>query len=180
MDDITLMHEDEFKPNPAYRSMTIENDLLLVRSIRTTGCIHQHRGRKPPDLTTSPPARAAISSNSSRTLRRNMTPGTSIPARSISANRGDRQGGLGRVGRVRKFTPFRVTRHLAELEVRPDHQPPGRSVDIDNDIDWHEKHVLLKAAFPLAVTSNFATYEIPYGDNRTADHAQQLVGKSPV
>jgi alpha-mannosidase len=36
-------------------------------------------------------------------------------------------------------------------------------VDIDNDIDWHEKHVLLKAAFPLAVTSDFATYEIPYG-----------------
>ncbi len=37
-------------------------------------------------------------------------------------------------------------------------------VDIDNDIDWHEKHVLLKAAFPLAVTSDFATYEIPYGE----------------
>jgi alpha-mannosidase len=36
-------------------------------------------------------------------------------------------------------------------------------VDIENDIDWHEKHVLLKAAFPLAVTSDFATYEIPYG-----------------
>jgi alpha-mannosidase len=36
-------------------------------------------------------------------------------------------------------------------------------IDIENDIDWHEKHVLLKAAFPLAVTSDFATYEIPYG-----------------
>ena len=36
-------------------------------------------------------------------------------------------------------------------------------VDIGNDIDWHEKHVLLKAAFPLTVTSDFATYEIPYG-----------------
>jgi alpha-mannosidase len=39
----------------------------------------------------------------------------------------------------------------------------GDIVDIDNDIDWHEKHVLLKAAFPLAVKSDFATYEIPYG-----------------
>jgi len=39
----------------------------------------------------------------------------------------------------------------------------GDQIDIDNDIEWHEKHVLLKAAFPLAVTSNFATYEIPYG-----------------
>jgi alpha-mannosidase len=40
----------------------------------------------------------------------------------------------------------------------------GDEVDIDNDIDWHEQHVLLKAAFPLSVTSDFATYEIPYGE----------------
>ena len=36
-------------------------------------------------------------------------------------------------------------------------------VDIANDVDWHETHVLLKAAFPLAATSKMATYEIPYG-----------------
>jgi alpha-mannosidase len=36
-------------------------------------------------------------------------------------------------------------------------------VDIDNEIDWHESHVLLKAAFPLAASGPFATYEIPYG-----------------
>jgi alpha-mannosidase len=36
-------------------------------------------------------------------------------------------------------------------------------VVIDNDIDWHESHVLLKAAFPLAATGPKATYEIPYG-----------------
>ena len=36
-------------------------------------------------------------------------------------------------------------------------------VNVVNDIDWHETHVLLKAAFPLAATSNKATYEIPYG-----------------
>ena len=55
----------------------------------------------------------------------------------------------------------------------------GNEIDIDNDIDWHEKHVLLKAAFPLAVTSDFATYEIPYGSierpttrNNSFDKAQ--------
>jgi alpha-mannosidase len=37
------------------------------------------------------------------------------------------------------------------------------TVRIDNDIDWHETHVLLKAAFPLAATGPKATYEIPYG-----------------
>ncbi|MGA9985361.1 MAG: glycoside hydrolase family 38 C-terminal domain-containing protein [Acidobacteriaceae bacterium] len=36
-------------------------------------------------------------------------------------------------------------------------------VVVMNDIDWHETHVLLKAAFPLSATSPFATYEIPYG-----------------
>ncbi len=37
------------------------------------------------------------------------------------------------------------------------------TVQIENDIDWHETHVLLKAAFPLAATAPKATYEIPYG-----------------
>ncbi len=36
-------------------------------------------------------------------------------------------------------------------------------VIVANDIDWHETHVLLKAAFPLAATGPLATYEIPYG-----------------
>jgi alpha-mannosidase len=34
---------------------------------------------------------------------------------------------------------------------------------VHNNFDWHEQHVLLKAAFPLAATSKVATYEIPYG-----------------
>ncbi len=34
---------------------------------------------------------------------------------------------------------------------------------VANDIDWHETHVLLKAAFPLAASGPMATYEIPYG-----------------
>jgi alpha-mannosidase len=36
-------------------------------------------------------------------------------------------------------------------------------VEVESDIDWHETHVLLKTAFPLAATSNKATFEIPYG-----------------
>ena len=41
-------------------------------------------------------------------------------------------------------------------------------VDVANDVDWHETHVLLKAAFPLAATSDKATYEIPYGSIQRA------------
>jgi len=36
-------------------------------------------------------------------------------------------------------------------------------VDVGNDIDWHETHILLKAVFPLAASSDEATFEIPYG-----------------
>jgi alpha-mannosidase len=36
-------------------------------------------------------------------------------------------------------------------------------VEVENNIDWHESHVLLKAAFPLAASSGEATYEIPFG-----------------
>jgi alpha-mannosidase len=36
-------------------------------------------------------------------------------------------------------------------------------VIVVNDIDWHETHVLLKAAFQLSASDSMATYEIPYG-----------------
>jgi alpha-mannosidase len=39
----------------------------------------------------------------------------------------------------------------------------ANTVDVENDIDWHETHVLLKVAFPLAASAPMATYEIPYG-----------------
>jgi alpha-mannosidase len=36
-------------------------------------------------------------------------------------------------------------------------------VDIVTDADWHEQHILIKAAMPVTVQSDKATYEIPYG-----------------
>jgi alpha-mannosidase len=39
----------------------------------------------------------------------------------------------------------------------------GDEVNVNNQFDWHESHILLKAAFPLAASGPFATYEIPYG-----------------
>jgi alpha-mannosidase len=36
-------------------------------------------------------------------------------------------------------------------------------VDVKMRADWHEKHILLKVAFPLSAHSPKATYEIPYG-----------------
>ncbi len=56
--------------------------------------------------------------------------------------------------------------HLAEApnsSRKSPSTPTPIEVLVTNDIDWHETHVLLKAAFPLAATSDNATYEIPYG-----------------
>jgi len=36
-------------------------------------------------------------------------------------------------------------------------------VDVKMQVHWHEKHILLKVAFPLSAHSDRATFEIPYG-----------------
>lgn len=36
-------------------------------------------------------------------------------------------------------------------------------VEVVNNIDWHEKHIMLKASMPLAASNTYATFEIPYG-----------------
>jgi alpha-mannosidase len=60
---------------------------------------------------------------------------------------------------------IRVTRHWQNSKFVQTFSlsADGDMVSVDNDIDWHETHILLKAAFPVSATSPFATYEIPYG-----------------
>lgn len=43
-------------------------------------------------------------------------------------------------------------------------------LDFDTTIDWHERHILLKVAFPVDVLSNVATYEIQWGNVQRATH----------
>jgi alpha-mannosidase len=52
-------------------------------------------------------------------------------------------------------------------------------VDVKMQTEWHEKHILLKVAFPVSAHSDKATYEIPYGSverpttrNTPAEQAQ--------
>ena len=81
-----------------------------------------------------------------------MTPITKLDAITVTDN-----------GPLRKT--IRITRTWSKSQFIQD-----ISLDADSDfvrvsttVDWHETHVLLKAAFPLAATSTKATYEIPYG-----------------
>ena len=43
-------------------------------------------------------------------------------------------------------------------------------IDFDTDIDWHERHQALKAAFPVDINSDRATYEIQYGSIERPTH----------
>lgn len=43
-------------------------------------------------------------------------------------------------------------------------------IDFDTHVDWHERHKLLKAVFPVAVRSTRATYEIQFGHLERTTH----------
>ena len=43
-------------------------------------------------------------------------------------------------------------------------------IDFVTDVDWQEKHILLKAAFPLEIHSDKATYEIQFGTLERPTH----------
>ena len=41
--------------------------------------------------------------------------------------------------------------------------PHSRRIDFATHIDWHEQHVLLKAAFPVDICADRAQYDIQFG-----------------
>jgi alpha-mannosidase len=89
----------------------------------------------------------------------NVDPGTfDVPPMTI-----DRADSVELVGQFVLNRSIRVTRHWQNSNFVQTIRLKGDLIDIDNEIDWHESHVLLKAAFPLAASGPFATYEIPYG-----------------
>ena len=58
-------------------------------------------------------------------------------------------------------------------------------VDVDMQVEWHEKHILLKVAFPLSAHNQKATFEIPYGSverptTRNTPAEQTRLGPIPV
>ncbi|HVU11729.1 MAG TPA: glycoside hydrolase family 38 C-terminal domain-containing protein [Phototrophicaceae bacterium] len=46
----------------------------------------------------------------------------------------------------------------------------NEQIDFDTWIDWHEKHVLLKTAFPVDVLSPSATFEVQWGNVQRPTH----------
>ena len=44
-------------------------------------------------------------------------------------------------------------------------------IDFETEIDWHQHHQILKAAFPLDIHTNTATYDIQFGHTARPTHA---------
>jgi len=59
--------------------------------------------------------------------------------------------------RIRRH--FQSSTFVQDVILRP-HDP---RVDVKMQVEWHEKHILLKVAFPLSVHTAKAAFEIPYG-----------------
>jgi alpha-mannosidase len=49
-------------------------------------------------------------------------------------------------------------------------RPGSRRIDFVTEVDWHERHRFLKVAFPVAVHTDRATYEIQFGHVRHPTH----------
>ena len=46
----------------------------------------------------------------------------------------------------------------------------SRRIDFETEIDWQEEHMLLKAAFPLAIHTDKAAYDIQFGNIERPNH----------
>ena len=61
----------------------------------------------------------------------------------------------------RRFGASRVTQSITV---------DGRVVRFDTEVEWHERHKILKVAFPVTVSAREATYEIQFGHLRRPTH----------
>lgn len=62
-----------------------------------------------------------------------------------------------------KFLDSTITQRLTIYQEK-------NRIDFQTEVDWHQQHLLLKAAFPVEVRSRQATYEIQFGNLQRPTH----------
>ncbi|HEY0784787.1 MAG TPA: glycoside hydrolase family 38 C-terminal domain-containing protein, partial [Acidobacteriaceae bacterium] len=147
------------------RSITLENQALRLTIDRTNGCITSLYDKRAQFESLA----AGACGNQLQAFKDtpkeydawNIDPGTlDVPPMLLDAADSvelAKQTPVRSLVRIhRSWQGSRFTQQIA-LYAGMDH------VIVTTDVDWHERHILLKAAFPLAATSAHATYEIPYG-----------------
>ena len=150
-------------------------DTFAVTVDPQTGCItslfdlrNQTEALAPSETDTGGPTDVRLAGTSCRlstTSRSNGTPGTSIPISRSNIGILDKadevklieSGPLRAVIRVKKH--FQNSTFVQDITM----YAGVPRVDVKMQVDWHEKHILLKVAFPLSAHNDKATFEIPYG-----------------
>lgn len=68
---------------------------------------------------------------------------------------------------------LRVLRRISRSDMVQDIilYPDNRRIDFATRVDWHEQHVLLKAAFPVDVCTDHAQYDIQFGSLSRPNHS---------
>ncbi|MEM9948827.1 MAG: alpha-mannosidase [Cyanobacteria bacterium P01_D01_bin.36] len=75
---------------------------------------------------------------------------------------------------------LRVTYRINQSTIHQTYRLDATSpyLEVENEIDWQETQVLLKAHFPLNVTADIATYEIPFGAIARTTHPSTAAEKA--
>ncbi len=63
-----------------------------------------------------------------------------------------------------------VGRRFGDSTVRQAVSVEGRVIRFDTEVDWHERHRILKVAFPVALDAREATYEVQFGHIKRPAH----------
>lgn len=71
-----------------------------------------------------------------------------------------------------------VGRRFGDSVVRQSISLAGRVIRFDTEVDWHERHKILKVAFPVAVSAREATYEVQFGHVRRPTHMDTPVARA--
>jgi alpha-mannosidase len=156
--------EKPFKTDLKASGDTMENSLVRVQVDPRTGCITSLYDKK---ANFESIARGACG-NQLQTFADlpknydawNIDPGTldhMTPIEQVDSVQLVEQGPMRAVIRVSRT--WQHSKFVQDIQLYAN----SDTVDVINDMDWHETHVLLKTAFPLAASGPMATYEIPYG-----------------
>ena len=160
-DDTTILNADDLKLNN--HSLCLDNNRIDIKVDETSGCITSIVEKESGIESIA----SGACGNQLQFFRDtpkdydawNIDPGTLDQPPAVS----EKADSVGYFRGADYDQSIRITRRWQNSKFVQTIRLEGDQVDIDNEIDWHESHVLLKAAFPLAASGPFATYEIPYG-----------------
>lgn len=134
---------------------------------RLTRAFDKEAGREvlPPEL----PATSFRSTSSARTTMRRGISKFSTSSRSAARRRASNRRAAG-AARVRSGLEFRLGIGNSRLVQRVTLAEGSKRLDFATEAEWHEERKMLRVAFPVAVFTEEANFDIQYGTVRRPTH----------